>query len=263
MYLMIADEADQDGSKEFLVFCAVFFPTDALLKIHLGVEALRSKYGYPPGTSLKSSPGSKPKEVTRENHASIKNDVLELASGTGCKACCYIVPHAIAKGQDNENRLKFGINTILIKFDQFLRECGGEAGIALFDRSQDFNQDAYFKEVFELGIPWSNASRKKLDRVLSIESTSNGHSHLNSITDIVVGAFRFVVNEPEKDIVGTKLLGLLSALMWGVVDKNGELNVRERGICIRPKSIDATQYEADVNALIARLEEYNSRNQNT
>lgn len=138
MYLMYADEADQDGQKEFLVYAAVFFPCEKLLYLHNAAEELRTKYGFSNSDQLKSSTGSKPNQVARENHTLIKNDILRIAAEADCKACCYVVPHSIAKGQDHETKLKFGINTLLMKFDQFLRENGGVAGCAKFDRTTDF-----------------------------------------------------------------------------------------------------------------------------
>lgn len=255
MYLMIADEADQDGKKEFLVYAGVFFPDVSVSKLTTEVDALRNKYGYREGDLLKSSPGTVPEYVSRDNHANIKNDILNLAAGNGCKICCYVVPHAIAKGQSHENRLKFGINTVLGKFDQFLREHNDPAGAAFFDRTEDFNQTSYLREIYEFGLPFGN-KRQKLSRVVMIDNTSIGHSNLCSITDVVVGSFRFVVNEPEKDIVGAKLLKLLAKLMWCVTNDKGEQLVRERGICIRPMNVDVTDYEADIHSLISRLEKY-------
>lgn len=256
MYLMIADEADQDGSKQFLIYAGVFFPADQTLKLHSGIEKLRAKYGYIDGDKLKSSPVTKPSQISKENHKNIKNGVLDLAAQLGCKICCYVVPHAIAKGQTHENRLKFGSNTLLIKFDQFLKENGATPGLAFFDNTKDYNQGAYLKEAFELGLIWSDGSRRKLERVIGIDNTGIGHSHLASVTDIVVGAFRFVANEPDKDKVGKVLLKSLEKIMWGKLGSDGELNVSERGICIRPQKIEHLPYRADIEAFKDRLVGY-------
>ena len=237
MYLMIADEADQDGAKEFLVFAGVFFPAEQLLKISNSVAKLRRDFGFNETDVLKSAVGTKPKEVPAENHAKIKNAVLELAAETDCKICCYVVPHAIAKGQKHEDRLKFGTNTLLYKFDQFLNENGKAGGLALFDQTKDYKQSNYLREVFAEGLPFHDGKRVHLQNIVKIETTGVGHSHLNSVADIVVGSFRFVVNEPDKDKVGAVLLKLLAKIMWGQENENGRLAVRDRGLIIRPKTI--------------------------
>ncbi|WP_298558301.1 hypothetical protein [uncultured Aliiroseovarius sp.] len=257
MYILIADEADQDGQKQFLVFAAVFFPSEKLLELHKGVESLRADHGYVSGDVLKSSPMTKPEHVSRDQHAEVKNKILKLAADTGCKICCYVVPHAIAKGQSHEDRLKFGTNTILTKFDQFLSENGGVPGLAFFDHTKDYHQKKYLREVFELGIPWKDGSRKKLEYVVSVDDTGIGHSHLASICDIVVGAFRFVANEPDKDKVGKILLKHLSRIMWGRLEQ-GKNHVRERGLCIRPRSISHKGHQADIEAFVKRLVDYSS-----
>lgn len=258
MFLMIADEADQDGAKQFLVFAGVFFPSEALKILTEGVEKLRRKYGYGDGDLLKSSPTSKPKSVSSESHASIKNAILQLAANHECKICCYVVPHAIAKGQKHEDRMKYGTNTLLQKFDQFLSEKGNAAGIALFDRTSDYKQPRYFGEVYSHGIPWQDGSKKKLRNVVLIDNTGIGHSHLASVTDVVVGAFRFVANEPDKDKVGTVLTKLLKKLMWGVLDRDGQFNVGERGICVRPRNLKRPEYKADIAAFIDRIVGYSN-----
>ncbi|MEP2028143.1 MAG: hypothetical protein ABJI96_05475 [Paracoccaceae bacterium] len=253
---MIADEADQDGAKEFLVFAGVFFPGEKMLQIHNEVGSLRNKYGFVDSDVLKSATGTRPKKMLPADHAEIKNSILELAAATNCKICCYIIPHAIAKGQNHENRLKFGTNTLLIKFDQFLRESGKLGGIALFDHTTDYNQSHYLREVFEQGLPFPDGVRKRLENVVKIETTSVGHSHLNSVTDIVVGSFRFVVNEPDKDKVGAVLMKSLAKIMWGKADNAGDFHVRELGLCIRPKNVKLDDYKADITAFVKRIERY-------
>ncbi|MCX7559145.1 hypothetical protein OS190_06155 [Sulfitobacter sp. F26204] len=148
--------------------------------------------------------------------------------------------------------MKFGTNTLLLKFDQFLRENGKVGGIAFFDQTTDFKQLQYFREIFQFGMEFKE-TRKRLEHIVSIDNTGTNHSHLSSITDIVVGAFRFVANEPDKDKVGTVLVGLLGKLMWGVRGHDGVLQVAERGLCIRPKSISHIGHQADIRAFRDRL----------
>ncbi|WP_170603846.1 hypothetical protein [Ruegeria arenilitoris] len=82
-----------------------------------------------------------------------------------------------------------------------------------------------------------------------------GHSHLTSIADVITGAYRFVVTEPDKDKVGTVLLNALVDIMWSVPEGN-DVNVRERGICIRPLEIKNSAIKADVDSLVSRLEQW-------
>ena len=256
MFVMLADEADQDGSKEFLVYAAVFIPSQNALALSQKVAQIRRKHGFPVEAEFKFSTGTKPAKVTREAHTAAKNDVLEAAASLDCKTCCYLVPHAIAKGQTHENKLKFAVNTLLMKFNQFLRENGRVAGIALFDKTTDYKQAQYLNDVARLGVPRKDM-RISLTYVVSIEQTREGNSHLNSVCDIIVGAYRFVMNEPDKDKVGSLLLRSLAAMIWGVPQDNSKtLSVHDRGLCIRPQTIEHLDYKADIETLKARLNKY-------
>lgn len=258
MYIMIADEADQDGSREFLVYAAVFFPAEHLKKLADGVSELRTKYGYENGDSLKFTSGRIPDGVTRENHLEIKKKIIALAIECGCKTSCYVIPHAIAKGQPHENKLKFGLNTLLTTFEKFLRENGEVAGTAYFDHTTDYKQNEYIKDISRHGVLKEDGGRISLSHIVAMGITQDGMSHLNSVTDIVVGSFRWVINEPNKDVVGAELLRQLSGLLWGKMN-DGVLKVQERSLVIRPQKIRSPQIKADVQAFIDRLTTYSTK----
>jgi hypothetical protein len=258
MYLMYADEADQDGAKEYLVYAGVFIPMPQVATIHKSIQNARVKHGFSDGDVLKFSVSTGPKSVTKEAHAAIKAEVLALASSTECKTCCYVIPHAIAKNQSLETKLKFAVNTLLTKFNQFLRERQQAGGVACFDHSSDYKQIDYFKEVMEYGIDWSG-ERRKLDRIAAIHQSRIGLSHLASLADIVVGSFRFAMNEPDKDKVGASLVKQLETSMWGVIEDDGELNVSERGICVRPKNVKIDSHAANLKVFLKRLEDYSQK----
>lgn len=249
---MYADEADQDGKKQFLVYAAIFIPSAAALKLHRGVIRIRNDFNFSDEYDLKFSPGRMPPGWTLQKFTEVKSKVIELANECGCKVCCYLVPHDIAKGQAQENRMKFGANTLLSKFDQFLKENGNVPGIVCFDRSNDFKQFDYYQDVFRNGLAFGER-RTKLKFVIGLNSTCNAASHLSSVTDIVVGSFRFILNEPDKDRVGAALMKLLAPMCWGVKEAGGNINMTERGFCIRPKKLETEKHKAEIGRLIDRL----------
>lgn len=255
LYLMYADEADQDLSKEFLVYAAVFFPSESIGKLHTAISNLRAEHGFRAEHPLKFSPGNIPNVVSREKHAELKTKVLELAAEEGCKCCCYVAPSSIAKAKPLETRLKWAVNTLCLKFDEFLAEQRVDAGIVKLDHTTDYSQEAYVKEIFQEGLDF-NGKRRLLSRVAAIDTTQNGLSHMSSITDIVVGSFRFAINEPDKDKVGALLTKLLAKLMWSKCSTDGSVYFRERGLVIRPKDITLSEYQADIEAFLSRMNSY-------
>ncbi len=253
---MFADEADQDGSKEFFVSAAVFIPSSSANLLHDRIVQIRDQCGFLDGDDFKFSVTTKPKHVSFEQHTIAKQATMEAASQFGCKVCLYLTPHAIAKGKSKGEMLQFSCNTLLSQFDLFLKTKG--RGIAFFDRLDEFNQFSYFKEVFQLGLDFS-ATRRKLKQILVISPTSNNASHMSSITDIITGSFRWVINEPDKDKVGAILWKTLAPLMWFETGKNGEVIVHDRGFCLRPKNLKVQAYQANASATIARLNKYWSK----
>jgi hypothetical protein len=140
MYLMYADEADQDGSREYLIYGAVFIPAEASVALHDELVSIRDVHGFEATDLFKFSTGTKPPDMPREAHTAAKSAVLEAAHSYQCVTCCYVIPHAIAKGQTHENRLKFGVNTLLSKFDEFLTSVGSQGGIAFLDSTTDYRR---------------------------------------------------------------------------------------------------------------------------
>lgn len=153
--------------------------------------------------------------------------------------------------------MKFATSTILIKFNQFLKENGNVGGAAFLDSTTDYKQLHFLKDAFRHGAQVKDY-RVELKNIVSFNDTSLDQSHLSTVSDIVTGAFRWAVNEPQKDLVGALLFNKLSKMCWGIKSPDGTLHVRDRGICIRPKKIKLREYEADVEELIERLEKYAS-----
>jgi hypothetical protein len=129
----------------------------------------------------------------------IKSAVIALAEELGVTFCAYIFLHAIGRSQDQIDLIEYGANTVLGRYNEFLTE-KNEHGIAKLDRMSK-NGFIYAKEKFQRGLTFRERDRR-LDRIISVGFTCDGASHLSSIADIVLGSFRYCVNEPEKDKAG-------------------------------------------------------------
>lgn len=254
-YFMIADEADQNLDKSYFVSAGVFIPTRNNLEIHERISEIRKRYGFRPEDDLKSSSGSKPVGVDREAHTEAKNAVLDLAAEYKCKACCYIVPSKVAKGQELKTRHEWSVNTLLGKFDSFLCQKDNRSGTAYFDHTTDFKQADHLKSSFA-GLIDGKYGKIKYKKITGVGTTQNGMSHLNSLTDIVIGSFRFVVNEQDKDKVGRILLTKLAKIMWHTRTSDGTISYRDFGFVVRPVTLWEQNSLADLNLLTKNLQCY-------
>jgi len=204
MHLMYGDEADHDRDRgqKFFVYGAVFIDSERALGLHTAIEALRINKRFGLGDSLKFQTNSRPEQVSREDHTDAKRQVLELAAEHGVQFCAYVMLHELARNQEHEELVQWGANTLLGKFNEFCGERPHGHGLVMFDRMPIAHEHRYFREKFSTGLTFPNGRTRRLENVLGLASTCDGASHMSSVADIVLGSFRYCVNEPERDIAG-------------------------------------------------------------
>jgi hypothetical protein len=224
MYLMFGDEADADQGRgqKFFVYGAVFIDAADVKELHEGIQGIRDKFGYGAADSLKFS--GCPRDVTYDQHREVKRKIVKLARRHDVVFCAYAISHAIAKGETHDNLVLFGANTLLGKFNQFLAE-QGDAGIALLDRLPVKNAYQYLKEKFQVGLELDGGGTRSLENVVGYASTCDGASHLASMADILLGSFRYCVNEPDKDIANAAIFPTLVRVMWYRVAKDARVSM--------------------------------------
>jgi hypothetical protein len=76
-----------------------------------------------------------PKDITREEHRDVKKAIVKLARKHDVIFCAYAISHGIAKGEAHDNLVLFGANTLLGKFNEFLKAVAERA-------EQDITMDA-------------------------------------------------------------------------------------------------------------------------
>jgi hypothetical protein len=255
MYLMYGDEADPEEGRgqKFFLYGGIFIEHSKVWTAHLQIEELRKKAAFAPQDSLKFATSTRPEAVSAEAHRDIKSAVLALAQELGVIFCAYVFLHAIGRSQEQRDLIiEYGANTVLSRYNEFLTE-KDEHGIAKLDRMGK-NGFTYAKAKFQRGLLFGNRDRR-LDRIISIGFTCDGASHLASMADIILGSFRYCVNEPEKDKAGKAMLPKLVPLMW-TGTKRGKQYVRERGLNLRPKDVKFAGHQEEFEKLLNRLQGY-------
>ena len=256
MYLMYADEADPDDNPRarHFIYGAVFISSDKAEELHDEICRIRTRFGYTSKDSFKFKDRSRPEQVSRENHRAAKQAALTAAARHGVTFCSYVMPHAIARTQNRGTLIKFGANTLLERFNRFCNDAD-DFGAAMFDRMPVDHEFAFYAEKFTLGLQFQGGVHTSLKNVLSYASTADQCSHFSSVTDILVGSFRYCINEEERAEPARAMFPQLVRMMWSKT-RGGQLYVRELGINFRPKLITHPRYQADRDALIDRLNGY-------
>lgn len=255
--MMFGDEADRTAvqGKKFFVYGAIFVPTNSISALHHEIERLRVKAGLAATDSLKSATTPRPEALTAVTHRELKNEVMRAARDQGnVRFCAQVTLHELARNQEHDDRVFWGANTILGKFDTFLGE-ERSYGYAIMDRIPVKNPYAYLKEKFQLGMTFPERPPLRFNRILGFSQAADGTSHLCSVADILLGAFRYCVNEPDNEEVGKAMFPTLMEMMWKR-DQGGKRYVNECGLVFRPQEIQVAKYKAEYDALAERLQGY-------
>jgi hypothetical protein len=254
MYLMYGDEADHtQGDKDFIVCGAIFVDVERGKALHDAVDQARRDADFASTASLKSGTNTRPAHCSQETHTDLKNRVLKLAEQHGVIFVGYVCSHDIARGapgktlgEKQETAVQWGFNELLKLFNNFLVS-SRTFGLVILDRRSPDAQFTYMQKKSQVGLEY-RTSTHRLRNIISYSLTCDGCSHLSSVADIVIGAFRYCVNEQNNEKVGGAIFPLVAALMW---KRNGSLV----GLKLNPAR-GSTHYSHQYDALIARLKKY-------
>jgi hypothetical protein len=251
--MFFADEAnpEQTDPNRFFIYGAVFVPVEKISSIHVEIEKLRQRYTLGIHDQLKFNTRSKPKQMTAVQHTEMKSEVYKIALENDVKFCGYAILHAIAKNKEHKELVEWGANIILAKFNQFLGESGA-TGWANFDRINTDTPYVFLQEKFSYRLR-DDGAPVQLENILGYSFTCDNASHIASLADVLIGGFRYIINEPEKDIAGRAIVSSLGPLFWGKIGTGGVNFIGDRGLVLRPKDVKAVAYQADYAEIRSRL----------
>jgi hypothetical protein len=252
-YVLFADEAnpEQTDPNKFFIYGGLIVPTSQMQSIHSAIENLRGEAGMPPEAPLKFAAAERPKCLTADEHTLLKQRVYEIALRNKVRFCGYAILHAIAAKQEPKTLVEWGADILLAKFNQFLDEESAK-GWVNFDRINTSKPFRYLQDKFSRRQP-TEGEEVYLENIIGYGFTCDGASHFASMADIVIGGFRYVVNEPNRDIAGKSIMRAIASIMWHRIDKDGIKQVGGRGLVLRPKEVRAPGYLAEYEEVRLRL----------
>lgn len=159
-----------------------------------------------------------------------KKQVIELCLENDVNFIVHIVHHDIIKNQAESERIWGGANYVIGRFNFFLRD-KEDNGICLLDNFETSSQYKYIAEKFQRGLvtPWGD---RRLDRIQLLGTTCVNASHANSAMDIVLGSFRFCINNPKNIDAASDMMPQLVKMLW--TTKIGS-RVKYTGFILRPE----------------------------
>ena len=208
-------------------------PVDRLEILNCEIEKIRTKAGYKPEDEFKFDTRSRPKQVSFEASTEAKNEVLGLCQKTGCKFIVHIILHEIIKNQNFDQQAYWAADYVFGRFNRYLNNEVHDTGICVIDNIPTKSQYKYLCEKFAKGLVFYNGRSLKLKKIIMFATSCVGASHANSAMDIVLGSFRYCINNPKNTDAAKNMMGKVVDLLWH--KKEGEkIYATERGLIIRP-----------------------------
>jgi len=242
LYLFLSDETNTTptDSAQFLIFGAAVVPMAQAAEVVRGVQQIRLEAGYPAKAEFKFDTRSRPPNVSKPAFDAAKSNVLDLAFKCGVRFMACMVHHGIAARIDAKNRPLWSLKTLLCEFDLFLsRE--KTTGICAVDRFDTAH--AILSMILAGGVDPSGdlgKFQRDLSNIWMYSVTSISCSHLCSICDIVLGAFRYCVNSTPPADVARKIYPQVRRLFMHA--PRDPRTIEGWGLFLRPKNLKAKIY---------------------
>ena len=140
---------------------------------------------------------------------------------------------------------------MLSAFHRFLKE-ENATGMCVVDRLPFDRGYQYLQEKFQTGLSFPSGGNLQLSRIHLFASTCDGASHASSAIDIILGAFRYCVNQRERNIAPREMLPVIVGMMWHK-EVGDTLFLREYGLLLRPKNILMPTHRQENDELTGHL----------
>lgn len=253
MYLLLTDETNlKAGSNvDFFSYGGLIVHVSKLAELHSRISDIRKTYGYLGGDRLKFDTNSRPKTLSVDAATKAKQAVIASCIACDCKFIAYIVLHAIARNTALEKTIQWGADHVIGKFNYFL-QCQRAHGIVAMDRLPEGVEFDYLSNKFVGGLTLSDGESVDLDRIILFSSTCINASHLSSAMDIVLGSWRYCINQPLNSEAAQSMMADLAKLIW--CEKVGkDLYAFEKGLVFRPKDVKREDYKDKYKELLNHL----------
>lgn len=235
MHILLADETNKQSSTDtlFFVYGGLLFTIDKLEFLDREIEKIRLEAGYQPGDEFKFDTRSRPKHVSIESSTKAKGKVLDLCQSIDCKFIVHIILHEIIKKQNFEQQAYWAADYVFGRYNRYLNNEVNDYGICIIDNIPTKTQYQYLCEKFTKGLVLHTGNSVKLNKIVMFGTSCVGASHANSAMDIVLGSFRYCINNPKNTDAAKNMMGKVVNLLWHKKDGN-KIEALERGLIIRP-----------------------------
>lgn len=265
LYWFHIDETNTTVSEgEFLIVGGLVLNGEQIMKADLAIDFIRRHFGFKPSDQFKFHTRSRPVQVSREDFTTAKELAISLLEPLGIRMIVYVVLHDITKNKSQPEVMSMAFNSLLAHFDMHFLDQHNSKGVVCIDRVDEQFGFKFMQDKHQAGVVFVDGREQQLERIMHYSMTTDGASHLSSLVDIALGAFRYCVNlsnNPQKVgklEIANKMLQPLSKALW-----SGELDGRRLitgyGYLPHPRGgIKVESYRAKYETLAEDLQQWSS-----
>jgi hypothetical protein len=257
VYWLHTDETNTELSQsKFFIYGGLVATPEQMVETHDRVVAIRNKYGFLDADQFKFHTRSRPDHLHIEDWTAAKAEAIKAVGDIGIKMLVYLVNHGVAKGKSDEVKLTWAMNALFAHFGlRFLGKADSYGAISIDRLPESFSYD-HLESLFIDGVTVGSRTQK-IPRVIHYSVTSVGASHMNSLVDITLGAFRFCVNvasgsNGNRDRAVEMMSGIRTVL-WSKDNEPDAGRIRDYGLILYPKDVRAPHLIAEYESLVENL----------
>ncbi len=239
MYTLFTDETNAQPADdvEFFVYGGVIVPNTSLISIHKKIDLLRKRAGFGGDDILKFNSRSRPDCIDEEDFADLKRKVIDDCICRDVKFVAMFVHHGIARRKTDDEKISFGLSCVIRCFEEYLL-LHDDYGTVVVD--QHNKAIPIIKEKFQNGLFYqSSGTFYKPERILGYSLSCIGSSHFASLSDLVIGSFRYCLNNPKNPEAAREMYHQIKAMKFKILQY--------------PRTITVSRYQKRYDDLKARL----------
>jgi hypothetical protein len=254
MYLLFTDETNQQPSDSisFFIYGGIVIKDEALIPISDGIDSIRVKYGFSKSDDFKFDTRTRPENITIDSFSKAKCELVELCIKNKVCFITYVIHHEIQKNQELDQKLEWAADYVIGRFNIFLEE-HNDYGLCIIDNLPTKSQYKYLSRKFVIGNNVEGCI-KPLNKIKLFATTCSNASNYSSAMDIILGCFRYCINDPKNISIAKTMMNNVVGMMWGK-HENGVHSVIKRGLIFRPEidDIKSSRLKTEYQALLSRL----------
>jgi len=253
MHILLTDETNLNASNQakFFVYGGLFLDAEQLPLLTDRITSIRANAGYQPTDEFKFDTRSRPAHVTIALAKDAKRQTIKACQELQCRFIANLVLHDIAKKKPQAALIEYGMNTVISQFHQYLRE-HDKHGIVAVDRLTNHAEYQLLAKRFTTGLELHTKTSVPLGRVHLFSATCTNASHASSALDIVLGAFRYCINDKKATTAAMDMMKTVVPLLWH--ERDGEnIYALERGLVFRPKKVQVPAYQTEYDNLLKHI----------